>query len=102
LLAWGAAVEAFSDPADMLEQLRSGAALPHWILTDDMLGSVLTGLETAQILTREFGVCKVCLLTGNTEAQRLTELRDSGFPVIVKPAQPETLMSMFQGQGIGL
>jgi two-component system, sensor histidine kinase len=102
LLAWGAAVEAFSDPSDMLEQLRSGAALPHWILTDDMLGSALTGLETAQILTREFGVCKVCLLTGNTEAQRLTELRDSGFPVIVKPAQPETLMSMFQGQGIGL
>jgi signal transduction histidine kinase len=99
LLSWGATVQAFSRPTELLDALRSGAPLPHWILTDDMLGSALSGLETAQILSREFGFCKVCLITGNTEAQRLAELRSSGFPVIVKPAQPELLISVLRDQG---
>ena len=96
LVSWGATVQAFQQPAALLEALRSGALLPHWILTDDMLGSALSGLETAQILSREFGFCKVCLITGNTEPQRLAELRASGFPVIVKPAQPESLIAVLR------
>jgi signal transduction histidine kinase/CheY-like chemotaxis protein len=96
LVSWGATVQAFLQPAALLEALRSGALLPHWILTDDMLGSALSGLETAQILSREFGFCKVCLITGNTEPQRLAELRASGFPVIVKPAQPESLIAVLR------
>jgi CheY-like chemotaxis protein len=99
LLSWGATVQSYSRPTELLDALRSGAPLPHWILTDDMLGSALSGLETAQILSREFGFCKVCLITGNTEAQRLAELRSSGFPVIVKPAQPELLISVLRDQG---
>ena len=98
LITWGATVQAFSEPTALLEELRSGAILPHWILTDDMLGCALSGLETAQILSREFGFCRVCLITGNTEPQRLAELRSSGFPVIVKPAQPESLMLVLREQ----
>jgi signal transduction histidine kinase len=96
LLSWGAVVKAFSQPTEMLHELRSGVDLPHWILTDDMLGSALSGLETAQILSREFGFCRVCLVTGNTEPQRLAELRASGFPVIVKPAEPESLIAVLR------
>jgi CheY-like chemotaxis protein len=96
LLSWGAAVKAFSQPNELLVALRSGVDLPHWILTDDMLGSALSGLETAQILSREFDFCRVCLITGNTEPQRLAELRASGFPVIVKPAQPESLIAVLR------
>jgi len=96
LIGWGATVQAFLQPAELLEALRSGAVLPHWILTDDMLGCALSGLETAQILSREFGFSKVCLITGNTEPQRLAELRASGFPVIVKPAQPESLIAVLR------
>ena len=71
-------------------------APPNWILTDDMLGSALSGLETAQVLSTQFGYGKVCLITGNTEPRRLAELRSSGFPVVVKPAKPETLISVIR------
>ena len=54
-----------------------------------MLGTALSGLETAQILSSRFGFGRVCLVTGNTEPTRLSELRASGFPVIVKPARGE-------------
>lgn len=94
LSAWGASVTAFARPEDLLAQLRAGTPLPHWILSDDMLGASLSGLETAQILSRQFGFGKVCLVTGNTEPVRLAELQSSGFPVIVKPARPEELIAV--------
>lgn len=94
LSAWGASVTAFARPEELLAQLRAGAPLPHWILTDDMLGASFSGLETAQILSQQFGFGKVCLVTGNTEPVRLAELRSSGFPVIVKPAKPEELIAV--------
>ena len=96
LVVWGAKVQAFATPAAVLERLRSGADPPHWILTDDMLGSDLAGLETAQLLADEFGFVKVCLITGNTEPKRLAQLRDSGFPLIIKPAQPEALIRVIR------
>jgi nitrogen-specific signal transduction histidine kinase/CheY-like chemotaxis protein len=100
LQVWGATVQAFQQPADLLHALRSASQLPHWILTDDMLGSALSGLETAQVLSREFGFCKVCLITGNTEPIRLAELRSSGFPVLIKPAQPESLSAILNDESI--
>lgn len=94
LCAWGASVTAFARPEELLAELRAGAPLPHWILTDDMLGASLSGLETAQILSRQFGFGKVCLVTGNTEPVRLAELQSSGFPVIVKPAKSQELIAV--------
>jgi CheY-like chemotaxis protein/nitrogen-specific signal transduction histidine kinase len=94
LSAWGASVTAFTQPGELLAELRTGTPLPHWILSDDMLGASLSGLETAQILSQQFGFGKVCLVTGNTEPARLRELQSSGFPVIVKPAKPEELIAV--------
>jgi signal transduction histidine kinase/CheY-like chemotaxis protein len=94
LAAWGASVTTFARPEELLAKLRAGVPLPHWILSDDMLGASLSGLETAQILSQQFGFGQVCLITGNTEPARLAELRSSGFPVIVKPAQPEALIAV--------
>jgi two-component system, sensor histidine kinase len=96
LSAWGASVTAFATPEELLAQLRAGAPVPHWILSDDMLGASLSGLETAQILSRQFGFGKVCLVTGNTEPARLAQLRSSGFPVIVKPAKPEEIIAVIE------
>jgi signal transduction histidine kinase len=96
LAAWGARVESFMEPIAMLDKLRDGSPPPRWIFTDDMLGASLSGLETAQILSSEFGLGKVCIVTGNTEPQRLTQLRGSGFPVIIKPARPESLIEIIE------
>src|SRR5262249_50097746 len=94
LRAWGASVTAFTRPEDLLEKLRVGAQLPKWILTDDMLGSALSGLETAQTLSQRYGLGNVCVITGNTDPSRVSELRSSGFPVIIKPADPEKLFAL--------
>jgi two-component system, sensor histidine kinase len=96
LLAWGAKVQAFSTPMALFEKLGSGPERPQWILSDDMLGSDLSGLETAQVLTRKFGFNKICLITGNTDPERLAQLRSSGFPLIIKPAQPEALIRVIR------
>lgn len=99
LAVWGAKVEVFTDPEVMLGKLRATADLPRWIFTDDMLGTALSGLETAQILSSRFGFGRVCLVTGNTEPTRLSELRASGFPVIVKPARGEELIAILAEEG---
>jgi hypothetical protein len=59
-----------------------------------MLGTTLSGLQTAQRLAQDHGIGNVCLITGNTEPARLAELRDSGFAVIVKPATPGQLIAL--------
>jgi signal transduction histidine kinase/CheY-like chemotaxis protein len=98
LAAWGAQVEVFADPEAMLGRLRATQDLPRWIFADDMLGTALSGLETAQMLSSSFGFGRVCLVTGNTEPQRLAQLRGSGFPVIVKPARAEELIAILAEQ----
>jgi signal transduction histidine kinase len=96
LQVWGAKVQAFSSPETLLRQLRTAGERPDWILTDDMLGPDLSGLDTAKLLAAEFGIVKVCLITGNTEPQRMAQLRSSGIPLIIKPAQPEALMRVIR------
>lgn len=94
LQAWGARVTKFSDPQQLLAALATAAPGPAWILTDDMLGASLSGLEVAAVVAREFAGVRVGLITGNTDPQRLAELRESGLPVIIKPATPERLITL--------
>jgi signal transduction histidine kinase len=94
LQAWGAQVKAFANPEQLMDALHRLAVKPDWILTDDMLGAGLSGLDVARTALRDFGVGRACLITGNTEPARLEELRQSGLPVIVKPATPEHLITL--------
>jgi signal transduction histidine kinase len=94
LVAWGAKVTTFADPGRLLEALRRQALKPDWILTDDMLGTQMSGLELATTVAHEFSQVRVGLITGNTEPERLALLRASGMPVIVKPATPERLVAL--------
>ena len=50
----------YAEAAALLDDLKRASTLPNWILTDDMLGSALSGLETAQILSREYGFGNGC------------------------------------------
>jgi hypothetical protein len=77
-----------------MDALHRLAVKPDWILTDDMLGAGLSGLDVARTALRDFGVGRACLITGNTEPARLEELRQSSLPVIVKPATPEHLITL--------
>ncbi|HKR34628.1 MAG TPA: hypothetical protein VJT10_07310 [Steroidobacteraceae bacterium] len=97
---WALPMVASSVPRTALSSAIMGVLLPHWILTGDMLGASLSGLETAQTLSRQFGFGKVCLITGNTAPARLAELRSSRFPVIVKPAKPEQIFAVIAAAGV--
>jgi len=94
LEAWGAQVAAFTEPEPMLLALGEAVVQPDWVLTDDMLGGTLCGLDVARIMQREHAGTRVALITGNTEPARLSELRGSGHPVIIKPATPERLIAL--------
>ncbi len=94
LEAWGARVRTFTRAEDLLATAAGDDARPDWVLTDDMLGTTLSGLQAAQLLARDHGIRNVCLITGNTEPERLALLRASGFAVIVKPATPEQLIAV--------
>jgi signal transduction histidine kinase/ActR/RegA family two-component response regulator len=96
LEAWGAHVRTFTHPEDLLAAAAGDVPTPEWVLTDDMLGDRLSGLQTAKLLARDHGISNVCLITGNTEPERLAELRASGFAVIVKPAAPEQLIALMK------
>ena len=67
-------------PEDDDRKCARAPDLPHWIFTDDMLGTALSGLETAQILSSGFGFGRVCLVTGNTEPVRLRNCVPAAFP----------------------
>lgn len=94
LQAWGAEVQAFATPEPALEALGRPGSQPGWILTDDMLGETLTGLELAEAVAQRHPGVRVAIITGNTELSRLEALRASGHPVIVKPASPAMLAAL--------
>jgi signal transduction histidine kinase len=98
LQAWGAKVTAFADPVRMLETLQRQGLKPEWILSDDMLGSALSGLEVARSVAREHPGIRVGLITGNTAPGRIAELVAADVPVIIKPATPERLVALLGGE----
>jgi signal transduction histidine kinase/CheY-like chemotaxis protein len=97
LRAWGARVSAFDDPTKLLAALQRQGLKPDWVLTDDMLGAQMSGLQVAQAIARDHAAIRVGLITGNTEPTRLAELRASGLPVVVKPATPARLIALLDG-----
>jgi CheY-like chemotaxis protein len=94
LTVWGADVRIYSRPTELMDDLGSGISAPDCVVADDMLGTAMSGLEMAEILATKFRIRHVCILTGNTEPQRLEALRRSAFPIIVKPAKPEALIAV--------
>jgi signal transduction histidine kinase/CheY-like chemotaxis protein len=94
LVAWGARVATYDDPERVLRDYGVVASRPDWLICDDMLGDTLSGLTVADRLRAEFGHENCCILTGNTDPVRLEELRASGFPLLLKPAQPEALIAL--------
>jgi PAS domain S-box-containing protein len=69
------------------EEWRIGA-----IVTDQRLGSGLTGSETAREIGRRAGrAIPTLVLTGDTGADRIVEMDASGFEILHKPASPDDL-----------
>ncbi|MFT5210874.1 MAG: signal transduction histidine kinase/CheY-like chemotaxis protein [Flavobacterium sp.] len=67
---------------------------PDLVLLDDMLRELDTGLDIARRLAEEMPRHQIKLVTGNTKAERLKEIRESGFEVLLKPTQIQKLKEL--------
>jgi CheY-like chemotaxis protein len=62
------------------------------IVADYQLGAGLSGIEAAQEIHHRAGrYIPTILLTGDTEAERMSEIAASGFIILHKPAEVEEL-----------
>ncbi len=78
------------------EQALNLAAKENWnfdaILADHRLGSGLSGTDAAAEIGRRVGrAFPTLVITGDTAAERLTEVHTSGFAILHKPVDPDEL-----------
>ena len=77
------------------EALKKAAAV-EWrvdgVVSDHRLGAGLTGVETAKKIRRLAGrAIPTLILTGDTGAERISEITSSGFELLHKPVSDEAL-----------
>ncbi len=100
LSGWGCDVIAADSLGDALQRIGEHARRPDAIIADYRLREGATGIEVIQTLHTEFGRdIPALLITGDTAADRLREVRESGYPQLHKPVPAaklrEVLNSMF-------
>ena len=95
LRGWDCEVVVAGGAEEAWEQLKSGAMNPDIILTDYRLRDNLTGVDAVKFLA-EKGLPKVptIIMTGDTAADRLQELKASGYEVLHKPVAAKKLQTM--------
>jgi PAS domain S-box-containing protein len=90
---WGAKPSAAASGEEALEL----AARCEWnfdaIVADHRLGGGLTGIETAEEIERRAGRrVPTLVLTGDTAKERIAEIESSGFVILHKPVDAESLL----------
>jgi CheY-like chemotaxis protein len=84
--------------ADSGEEALEKAADAGWridgIVSDNRLGAGLTGVETSREIRRRAGRdIPTLILTGDTAAERISEIRSCGFELLHKPVSDNELRS---------
>ena len=90
LRTWGCAVITASSP-EQLERLLGYERDFDLVLLDDMLHDDVMGLDLARRLTEFMPHRRIIMATGNVSGSRLTEIREAGFEVLVKPVDYQVL-----------
>lgn len=90
LRAWGCTAHVGRTRADLL-RMREASGRPDVVILDDMLGEAESGLDLARMLEPELGNSRLMLLSGNADPDRLAEIHDAGFTLLVKPIDPPAL-----------
>jgi CheY-like chemotaxis protein len=69
--------------------------IPDLIIADYRLDAKLTGRDAIDMIRKTLGMdIPAIIITGDTAPERLREAKQSGYPILHKPVQPEELMSM--------
>jgi len=88
LQIWGCKVRIATTRRGLEEAYASDGHWPDLALIDDMLGEEQPGLEVARWLSVFMPIRNVVMVTGNTLPEKLAEIADSGFPLVLKPMSP--------------
>lgn len=91
----GCAWRAATDRATLGRYERE-SGLPDFVILDDMLGDIESGLEIAHWLAERMPKARILLTTGNIEAARWQQLSSSGFAVQRKPVSATVLNEWMQ------
>jgi len=89
--SWGCTIRLAESWSDLQDLYFTEGKWPDLVLLDDMLGGPESGLDIAKKLLPNVPQQNIVLVTGNTQPERLKEIRESGFKVILKPAPNDQL-----------
>jgi len=96
LMAWKCDVVAFETIADTKRTAVAENRLPDLLLVDDMLDGGANGLEIADWFSDRLDEDRIVLVTGNTDRQRLAQLRSTAYRVLQKPLRSSELERIIQ------
>ncbi len=94
LHAWGCRVSLADSRATLEAIYQRSGRWPDIALIDDMLGEQESGLEIAEWLKQHLPAEQLIIVTGNTLPERLEEVNNAGFQVILKPMSPQQLLEL--------
>lgn len=98
LRAWGQQVHVTASPEELDRLAGELADAPDLILLDFHLTRPAGGVAPAKALRARWGdQVAIVVLTGETSAAALNEIKALGFPVMHKPVRPVRLRALVQG-----
>jgi signal transduction histidine kinase/CheY-like chemotaxis protein len=94
LEAWNCNVTLATTRQELETEHAKTGVWPDVVLLDDMLGTGESGLEIAEWLSSHMPKEQVVMVTGNTAPERLNEIANKGFPLILKPMSSQRLLTV--------
>ncbi len=97
LTGWGCSVILGGGEDEAIAAVRANGATPDALIVDYRLREGRTGTQAIARLRREFNAdIPSLIVTGDTAPQPLRDVRDAGYPLLHKPAQPAMLRAFLQ------
>lgn len=97
LEAWHCKVTLATTRQELQAEYEETGIWPDYALFDDMLGTGESGLEIAGWLGNHVPKERIVMVTGNTATERMSEISDQGFPLILKPMSTQRLVEVLSG-----
>jgi DNA-binding NtrC family response regulator len=97
LQLWGYNVIIAADQEEAIVLLQQSARKPDGVIADYRLRNKHTGIEAIKAIHSKFGSdIPALIITGDTAAEQLREVNDSGFQILHKPVAPAKLRTFLR------
>ncbi|WP_119302324.1 ATP-binding response regulator [Dongia deserti] len=95
LQRWGIEVHSFNTFNDVATSFRALEIKPDFIITDYRLRGGVAGTDVVQQVRNCLGTaCPAVVVTADTNPSLIKQIRNNGFPVLIKPVSPPSLRVM--------